>query len=332
MDPERVRRALVAAGEGDAESLERLLAETPSLANAVGDNPFWGGRCQPLHLSVSRDRDACTALLLAAGADPSGLNDGYGGWSPLLIAAFRGRDGTAARLEAAGASVGFFEAAALGRAAEVGRLLDEDPARARAMLPDRTTPLHVAATDPIAARLLDDGADPDATSAYGGTPLDAATARAARGEAGGVAIARRLLDAGATADAATFAALGDLEGLAGALDRDPGALDRTGRAGVTPLRAAAAHGRLAAVEWLLERGADPDATGREGITPLHAVAGAPSDAEAIARRLLAAGADPRRRDGAHDATPASWADFQGRERLAAVLREAAGDGVVPPGA
>ncbi len=320
MEPERIARALRAAGKGDADTLRRLLDEEPDLANAVGDNPFWGGRVQPLHLAVTRDRPVCVAILLEAGADPSGDNEGYGGWSPLMMAGAQGLGTLATRLERAGAVVGLFEAAALGRGPEIARLLEERPERARAATPDRTTPLHLAATPEIADLLLAAGADPDAVDDYGGRPLDAAIGRAARGEAGGAAVARRLLAAGARADAAAFAALEDLERLEAELDADPDALDRPGTGGRTPLQAAARHGRTAAVEWLLERGADPDATGPEGITPLHALAHAPRHAVEIARRLLAAGADPLRLDGVHHATPADWAEFQEHDVLAAVLR------------
>jgi len=320
MDRDLVQRALFAAGIGDEPALRELLERAPDLVRAVGDNPFWGGRVQPLHLAVTRNRPGCVALLLAAGADPDGDNEGYGGWSPLMLAA--GRPALVEALENARARIGFPEAVALGREPVVARFLDEDPARARAATPDGTTPLHLAATAAIAERLLDAGAELDAVDDYGGTPLDRAVAGAAAGDGGRAAVARCLLARGARADAATFAALDDLEALARALDERPEDLDRPGRAGRTPLQAAAAHGRLSAVEWLLARGAEPNAADRDGVTPLHAVAGAPADGLEIARRLLEAGADPTRRDGHHDAVPADWAAFQERPELEAALRTA----------
>ena len=323
MDRELVRRALFAAGSGDEPTLRRLVEAEPGLVRTVGDNPFWGGRVQPLHLAVTRNRPGCVTLLLEAGADPNGDNEGYGGWSPLMLAAAQGRTELAERLERAGARVGLFEAAALGRAAVVASLLDEDPGRARAATPDGTTALHLAATATIAAGLLAAGADPDAVDAYGGTPLDRAADRAARGDDDAPGVADRLLAAGARADATTFAALEDLEGLARALEERPQDLDRPGRSGQTPLQAAAGHGRIAAVEWLLERGADPNAADAHDVTPLHALAGAVTNGPEIARRLLAAGADLDRRDGHHDAIPADWAAFQERPALETVLRTGA---------
>jgi ankyrin repeat protein len=89
------------------------------------------------------------------------------------------------------------------------------------------------------------------------------------------------------------------------------------------LHAAAARRNASAVEMLLALGADVGATDRDGATPLHhAVHGGSLP---VVERLLAAGADPDRRDAKYDATAFGWAEHLGRpeiaERLAGVSRD-----------
>jgi ankyrin repeat protein len=316
---------LQAAGDGDIETLQRLLEENRECANVVGANPYWGGRVQPLHMAVTWGQDAAVALLLEAGAHPSGENDGYGGWSPLMLAATKGFDDIATRLEEAGAYVGLFEAAALGRTRTVAEILSGNQERAKHVTVDGTTPLHMAATADVAGLLLDAGALPALRDGYGGAPLDAALARAGRGGPDADEVALRIIEAGADTDLMTFAALGDTVRLGRELDRAPGGIDEQNRAGSTPLVAAVAHGRLEAVRFLLSRGANSNLPDCDGIQPLHWSARAPRDHLAIARALLAAGANPNGRDGEHKATPASWAEFQRRPELERLLRSAETD-------
>ena len=313
---------LRASGDGDLETLARVLGEDRASANALGQNPYWGGRVQPLHMAVTWNQGDAVAMLLEAGADPSGENEGYGGWSPLMLAATHGFEDIAAALEAAGAHIGLFEAAALGRAREVSEILSGNPERAQHVTADGTTPLHLAASLEVADLLLEAGALVDLRDGYGCTPLDAALPRAARGDAGSEAVALHLIEAGAAADVTTRAALGDVPGLATALEADPAALDAHNQAGATPLRAAVAHGRVDAVRYLLSRGANPRIPDSDGIQPLHWVTRAPRHDIEIARLLLEAGADPAGRDGEHRATPAAWAEFQRRPELERLLRDA----------
>ncbi|MDH3733243.1 MAG: ankyrin repeat domain-containing protein [Gemmatimonadota bacterium] len=315
---------LRAAGDGDLESLGRHLERDRACASVLGTNPYWGGRVQPLHMAVTWNQEAAVELLLESGANPSGENEGYGDWSPLMLAATKGFDSIAARLEAAGAYVGLYEASALGRPREVADILDGNPERATHVTVDGTTPLHVAATREVADLLLAAGALPDVRDGYGGTPLDAAMARASQGADQCVEVAERLIAGGAEVDLITHAALGHPARLAAALDRDPSAIDAHTRSGCTPLQAAVAHGRVAIVRMLLERGANPNAADGEGIQPLHWVTRAPRHDLEIARLLLAAGANPSGRDARHDAPPSSWAEFQRRPDLERLLREAKG--------
>ena len=92
----------------------------------------------------------------------------------------------------------------------------------------------------------------------------------------------------------------------------------------TPLLRATFRNRLDMVDWLLERGADPDATGwlgghAKGVTAFHLAA---SDGRReIIERLQHAGADPRITDNLYNGTPAGWARFYGHPELADELQK-----------
>jgi ankyrin repeat protein len=86
----------------------------------------------------------------------------------------------------------------------------------------------------------------------------------------------------------------------------------------------AKRGDVAAVRWLLDRGADPNARWPHwdaDVAPLH-LAASRGQAEVV-RLLLAAGADPRLRDGKHESDPLGWAEHFGQPAVAALLREQA---------
>lgn len=185
-------------------------------------------------------------------------------------------------------------------------------------------------------RLLAAGADPDARG--GGTLMGALF----YGES---AAAEHLAASGATLDLVAASGVGRVDAMMPWLER----LAAEGPAGVADGRAlvhysqvrwpdhappaergrhvlgmaltyAALHGRLAALDLLLEAGADPNhrAPFQHGATPLHWAA--MGDAPAAVERLLAAGADPEARDDEFESTPLGWALHLGRPRAAAVLR------------
>jgi len=141
------------------------------------------------------------------------------------------------------------------------------------------TPLHYACafihqdtSDELVKFLLARGADVNAQTFWGNTPLNLATGR------GSIGIVKHLLQAGATINGVT----GDDTALHVACERgylnlakelvrlgaDPNAL---GFGGVTPIYSASAHGKLDVVDWLLSLdGIQFDTPKRNGCTPLFA--------------------------------------------------------------
>ena len=179
-----------------------------------------------------------------------------GGMAPVITAAYLRRREVADLLLARGAELDVFAAAALGRAAELERLLAREPGLTEARSPDGWTPLHLAAhfgQERAVEALLASGADVHARSgnAMQNTPLHAALAGRSRG------VAARLLAAGADVNA-----------------RQEG--------GYTALHEAALLGDANLAQLLLDHGADPTAAAADGRTPAalarekghHAVAAA----------------------------------------------------------
>lgn len=74
---------------GAIDDVRALLLAVPALVNAVGPHPIWGGRPQGLHVAIEGGHRDVFQLLLDEGADPSGKNDEYDGWSPLMISIHR---------------------------------------------------------------------------------------------------------------------------------------------------------------------------------------------------------------------------------------------------
>ena len=84
---------------------------------------------------------------------------------------------------------------------------------------------------------------------------------------------------------------------------------------------------MAAVKWLLDHGADPNARWAHWdaeVTPLHLAALAGH--EDVVRLLLEAGADPRVRDSKHDSDAIGWAEYFRRPRLVQLLEARAANG------
>jgi ankyrin repeat protein len=124
-------------------------------------------------------------------------------------------------------------------------------------------------------------------------------------------------------DLLTALALGDRDAAARLLRDTPDALAEGG-ASFGTLHLMSKRGNVAAVQWLLDHGADPNARWSHWdaeVTPLHlAVLGAHPE---VVRSLLQAGADPRIRDSMHDSDAIGWAEFFQRVDIVRIIRASA---------
>jgi ankyrin repeat protein len=96
--------------------------------------------------------------------------------------------------------------------------------------------------------------------------------------------------------------------------------EQTLLSGSGALHLLAKRGDVPAVQWLLERGADPNARWMHWdaeVTALHLTAFCGS--VEVARLLLSAGADPTIRDGKHESDAIGWAEHFGRVELRRLL-------------
>ncbi len=315
---------LHACARGTLAEVQAALARDPSLRDAAGPHPFWGGRPLPLQVAAEWGQVEVLRALLDAGAEPGAQGD-YEGWSPLHLALAKGRRDAAALLLARHATLDAVAACLLEDAALLGKLLDEDPARVHARGPGGATPLHFAAAPDLARLLLARGADPAARDGRGNSPGRVLATRRAHHES-----ARLCLAPTGERDIHLAAALDDVLDAATLLDADPPARDRltTPRdclgffTGAAPLHVCADSGSERVAALLLERGAAPDQRSAIGHTPLHAAAGAGQ--QDVAALLLLRGADVSALDATHQGTPRDWAAFQRREDMAEWLRARGG--------
>lgn len=229
----------------------------------------------------------------------------------------------------------FLEAAKLGQTQIVADLLRSRPDLIAAADEYDKTGLHLAAeTDQVetAQLMLDAGAEIEALTSWGATPLDWAAAM------GSTKVGDLLLARGASGFTLIVAAgLGNLETVKSiiASGADLSAHRRRGapqspddhwpadsahiRGDVLSdaLFAAARNGHTEVVEYLLDHGAQVDAKGVFGATGLHwaAINGHRKTVEL----LIARGASLTLRDERFDSTPQGWANEGGHTDLADLL-------------
>ncbi|MCZ7647246.1 MAG: ankyrin repeat domain-containing protein [Planctomycetota bacterium] len=316
---DEVDRFMSAVRAGRHDEARGLLERDRTLVQTYDRHSF---DANPVTLAVARQDLKMVDLLLEAGGDINRRSRWWaGGFSPLHAVFWSSNTKELAReLVARGAVVDAHSAAGLGDLRRLAELLDANPRLVHERGGDGQFPLHYAATPEVAAFLLARGAEIDARD------LDHGGAAAQFALKDRHAVARFLIDRGAKADLFMACVLGDLRLVRELYEADPSRLDARVNegefvaegsdgghiycyvlAGSQPLHAAAAANRVEVVEWLLDRGANPNAGAeRERETPLHACAWHGSVAGA--RALLARGADPELQPKhAYDNTPMGWA-------------------------
>jgi len=155
----------------------------------------------------------------------------------------------------------FIEAARAGQTA----LLKRSPGLVKTRF-ENATALHFAAIGghiEAAGWLLDHGADLEAHDGeFHATPLSWAN------EKGQMAMVEFLIERGAEISIWQAAALGRLQRVEELVSSDPGLLDEERDWG-TVVHQACFWGRIAVVDWLIDRGADIRLRSRHGFTPLE---------------------------------------------------------------
>jgi hypothetical protein len=293
-----VARWLRAVGSGDMDSIRSALQRNPQVVNAVGPHPYWGGRPQALHVSIETSRRDVFDLLLAAGADINGDNEGYDQWSPLMLTVHWQQPEMRQELLARGAKVGLVEALLFADDVRVADILRQDKAATTRYKPNGGSLLAMARTPFAIDQLIELGVSLDMTDRWSATPIEAFS----RLGAAGLPLVQHLVAKGVAATPEEYARMGDratLERLA-AENADVVRSDHV-------LLGAVEFAHYELVEWLLARGANVNARSSRGshATALHSAAWE-GDLR-MAKILVAAGADLQLKDMEHQGTPAQWA-------------------------
>ena len=295
----------VAAHNGKLKAVDFLLKRgiDPN-TREKGDNTY------AMHWAAAAGHLDIVRRLADAGGDVIGEGDDHAlgmigwatGWDGCDDATHRA---IADFLISRGARHHIYSAMSIGDEDEVRRIVAANPAqleRPQSHNEDFRRPLHFAVhgnLHPMVKLLLDLGADPLGTDASGQT----AVAYAMTPE-----IARPVVEAIRDRTGPTLlnsVAVGDWVSAKRLMRQNPEAVAREG-----VLHLMAKTGNIAAVKWLLEQGANPNARWNHWsdlLTPLHlAILGNHLE---VTRALLAAGADPTIRDTEHDSDALGWAKF-----------------------
>jgi ankyrin repeat protein len=295
---QRIAALMRAVGTGQIDTVRAMLAATPELINAVGPNPFWGGRSQALHVSIYTKRRDIFDLLIAAGADVNGKNEQNQHWSPLMLTMHWDQPEMRRVLIEHGASVGVVEALMLADDALVEKLLRPGKSALPAVEPNKGSILAFARTPYAIDRLLELGVERDRKDYWGGTPIERMSRLGPRGQP----LVRHMLKRGAAIAPQDYACMGDKDTLAALIAADP-AIARSDAV----MMGAVDFGHHDLAQWLLVQGANVNACQDWGSrhTALHSAAW--NGDLRMARLLVEAGADIHARDPEHNNTPAGWA-------------------------
>ncbi len=284
-------------GTGRIDDVRAILAAAPSLVNAVGPHPFWGGRPQALHVAIEGGRRDMFDLLLEHGADINGTNDQYDLWSPLMLAINRDQPDMREELLRRGARVGLLEALMLADDDRVEELLSEG--KLPEITPNGGSILAFARTTRAIDRLIALGAKTDVKDRWGSTPIDAMSRMGRKGQA----LVQHMIAHGVTAAPKEYARMGDTETLARMVADDPSVarLDSV-------IMAAVDFNHHALVQWLLDHGGNVNARAeaQSKHTALHSAAW--NGDLRMAKLLVEAGADLAARDEQYNGIPEGWAE------------------------
>jgi ankyrin repeat protein len=300
---------ITAAAAGDTPALRRLLERDPTLSQAE----YW--YTQPIHFAVREGHVDAVQLLLEAGGDPEW--NGYHDGSLIEMARDRGHERIAQLLEEARDRRGrvapagdhpIHVAAQADDIEGVRKFLDDDSSLLERGDRSGGTPLHRAVLGSarrVIEHLLDRGANIHAVHsvARGGShglwaldlqAIDLAIwgSNICAAPKRDFETARLLVARGAAYDLTIAAALGDVQRVTALLEEDPSRIREKRANGKRPLSVAVEFGHEAVARMLLARGADPTWSERGGGkgTSLHAAARAGN--RDLVELLLAHGADP----------------------------------------
>ncbi len=293
---QEVAAFLAHVGAGHLEAIKAAIDKSPGIVNAVGPHPFWGGRPQALHVSIETTRRDVFDLLLDAGADVNGDNRLYEHWSPVMVTYDKERPDMREVLLSRGARIGVVEALMAGDDEAVRRMLQRG--RVLPPGPNGGSILAFARTPYAIDRLLELGAPIDVKDRWDTTPMEAFSRLGPRGQH----LVEHLRSRGVAAPPEAYARVGDNEAIAKLLAADPRLIEND-----DVILAAVEFDHRELVQWLIDRGANPNARSRIGSrgTALHSAA-FEGNLEMV-KLLVAAGADIRALDPEHKNTPEGWA-------------------------
>ena len=323
-----------AASNGHLAAVDLLLRRGLDVnTREQGDNTY------AMHWAAAAGHLEVVRRLADAGGDVVGRGDDHEldviGWATC----WDGCDDAAHRavadlLVSRGARHHIFSAIAMNLADEVRRIVAADPsalARRQSRNENHRTPLHFAVLknrQEMIALLLELGADPLAVDGSGQPVAVYASApetdRRVMERIGAMAAAElvsavrgRRAPRGGPMDLVALLALSDWDTATHLMRENPSLIDSSGGA----LHLMAQRNDVAAVNWLLARGADVNgrwASGGADVTPLH-LAASRGHAQMV-RLLLGAGADPRIRDSLHDGDAIGWAEHFHQPAIVEILK------------